>query len=120
MKNIAKTTLIIVAAIAVMQSCKKEPANNSGGNNNNNNNNTTPPPSTGVGTGPGGSIVIGTDPSIAVSQGFFLNNWQAKTFTAPSGTQSVSKPSPNGAVTVVVDLSQINDKSFKSFIWKQY
>jgi len=107
MKNITKTTLIVAAALALMQSCKKEPANNSGGNNNNN----TTPVSTGVGTGPGGSIVAGTDPSIAITQGFFLSNWQAKTFTAPSNTQSVSKPSVDGAVTVVVDLSQITTKT---------
>jgi len=99
--------LVITAGLALMQSCKKEPASNSGGNNNNN---TPSPPGTGVGTGPGGSIVTGTDPSIATTQGFFLTNWQAKTFTAPSGTQSVSKPSLTGAITVIVDLSQITTK----------
>ena len=105
MKNITKATVIIAVSVALMQSCKKEPANNSGGNT------PPPPPGTGVGTGPGGSIVTGTDPSIASTQGFFLDNWQAKTFTAPSGTQTVSKPSADGAVTVVVDLSQITTKA---------
>ena len=69
------------------------------------------PVSTGVGTGPGGSIVTGTDPAIASTQGFFLGGWQAKTFTAPANGQSVSKPSANGATMVIVDLSQITTKT---------
>jgi hypothetical protein len=106
MKNITKTTLIVAASLALMQACKKEPANNSGGGGGG-----TTTVNTGVGTGPGGSIVSGTDQSIASTQGFFLNTWQAKTFTAPSSSQTVSKPSANGAVTVVVDLSQITTKA---------
>ena len=106
MKNITKKTLVAAAALALMQACKKEPANNSGGGGGG-----TTTVSTGVGTGPGGSIVTGTDPSVASTQGFFLNSWQAKTFTPPSATQSVSKPSASGAVTVVVDLSQITTKA---------
>jgi len=105
MKNIKKTVLIIAAAAMAIQSCKKDPAGNPGGGGGN----TTTPVSTGVGTGPGGSIVTGTDPSIAVTQGFFLSNWQPKTFTAPS-SQSVTKPSASGAVSVTVDISQITSK----------
>jgi len=106
MKNFKKTALLILASLVVIQSCKKEPANNSGGGN------TTPvTPGTGVGTGPGGSIVAGTDPSVASTQGFFLTNWAGKTFTKPSSTITVSKPSASGAVGVTVDLSQIITKS---------
>jgi len=105
MKNITKATLLTTVLLMLMQACKKEPANNGGGGGN-----TNTPISTGVGTGPGGSIVVGTDPSVAVTQGFFLDNWQAKTFTVPATGQSVSKPSADGAVTVVVDLSQITTK----------
>ncbi|HEY2581937.1 MAG TPA: hypothetical protein VGI43_09025, partial [Mucilaginibacter sp.] len=106
MKSIKITIGIILTSLVVFQSCKKEPANNTGGGT------VVPTPvSTGVGTGPGGSIVAGTDPSTAVTQGFFLDNWQAKTFTAPGSTQSVSKPSADGAVTVVADLSQITTKA---------
>jgi len=105
MKSIkTKATVIILATLVAVQSCKKGPANNGGG--------VPPPPGpvgTGVGTGPGGSIVPGTDPSVASTQGFFLDNWQAKTFTTPA-TQSVSKPSADGATIVVVDLSQIDTK----------
>lgn len=98
---------ITVTGLLLMQACKKEPANNSGGGGGGNSNT---PVSTGVGTGPGGSIVTGNDPSLAASQGFFLGTWQGKTFTTPSTTQQVSKPSGNGATTVVVDLSQITSK----------
>jgi len=102
--KITKTTIgIACIAAALLQSCKKTPSNNNQG---------TGPTvvGTGVGTGPGGSIVSGTDPAVASTQGFFLANWQAKTFTVPGSTQSVSKPSANGAVSVVVDLSQITSK----------
>jgi len=105
MKNISKTALAIVASVIIIESCKKEPANNSGGGPG-----PTPPPGTGVGTGPGGSIVAGTDPSVASTQGFFLDNWAGKTFTKPTA-QSVSKPSPDGAISVTVDLSQIISKT---------
>jgi len=107
MKNIKKTVLIIAAVAVAIQSCKKDPAGNSGGGGGGN---TATTVSTGVGTGPGGTIVTGTDPSVTSTQGFFLSNWQPKTFTAPSG-QSVSKPSASGAVSVTVDLSQIVTKA---------
>ena len=106
MKNITKATLLVAASLVLMQACKKEPGNNGGGGT------TIIPttPGTGVGTGPGGTILTGTDPSVAVTQGFFLDGWTAKTFTTPPTGQSVSKPSADGAVTVVVDLSQITTK----------
>ena len=106
MKNITKATLLVAASLVLMQACKKEPGNNGGGGT------TIIPttPGTGVGTGPGGTILTGTDPSVAVTQGFFLDGWTAKTFTTPPTGKSVSKPSADGAVTVVVDLSQITTK----------
>ncbi len=108
MKNIKKTVLIIAALVVAIQSCKKDPAGNSGGGGGTTTTPTTV--STGVGTGPGGAIVTGTDPALATTQGFFLNTWQPKTFTAPN-TQSATKPSSSGAVSVTVDLSQIVTKA---------
>jgi hypothetical protein len=109
MKNTNKTVLIALALLMVMQSCKKSP-NSGGGGGDTGPVNTTP--GTGVGTGPGGAIVAGTDPSVANTQGFFLDGWQAKTFTTPTTTQSVSKPAA-GDVTVTADLSQITTKVSK-------
>jgi hypothetical protein len=95
MKNIkTKAALIILASFTAIQSCKKA---------------ATPPANPGGGGSVTTPIVTGTDPAIASTQGFFLNNWQAKTFTAPS-TQSVSAPSASGATNVTVDLSQITTK----------
>jgi len=105
MKNIKKAALIVLSSLMAMQACKKSPGNNGGDTG------PTPPPGTGVGTGPGGSIVTGTDPSVANTQGFFVDNWQAKTFTATTA-QTVSKPSP-GDITVTVDLSQVTTKVSK-------
>ncbi|MDB5138847.1 MAG: hypothetical protein JWR12_763 [Mucilaginibacter sp.] len=91
MGNIKNTLAIMMASFIALQSCKKTPAvNNSGGNTN--------------------TIVTGTDPAVASTQGFFLGNWAAKIWAAPATTQSVSKPSANGAVAVSVDLSQIITK----------
>ncbi len=106
MKKLTITAAMFAVCIASMQSCKKDSSNNSGGGGGN----TSTTVSTGVGTGPGGSVVTGTDPAVATTQGFFLGGWQGKTFTDPTNTQTVSKPSGIGATTVVVDLSQITTK----------
>jgi len=106
MRNSATTIAIIITSVIVFESCKKTSAPDTG---------TPTAPvviGTGVGTGPGGAIVAGTDPAIAATQGFFLNNWSAKTFTVPTNAVSTTKPSGSGsnAVSVVVDLSQIITK----------
>jgi hypothetical protein len=106
MKNIRIAAIIILSALIFLQSCKKDaPPGTPGGG-------TVPvtTPGTGIGTGPGGTIVTGTDPSVAGTQGFFLDNWAAKTFATP-GIQSAAKPSASGAVSVVVDLGQITTKA---------
>ncbi len=51
----------------------------------------------------------GGDPSVASTQGFFLDNWAAKTWAVPPTTPA-TKPSASGAVAVSVDLSQITTK----------
>jgi hypothetical protein len=100
MKNIRITLAIILAAVVFLQSCKKDPkVNNQGGGGTD----------TTTKTGP---IIQGTDPSVATTQGFFLDNWQSRTFTPPN-TQSATKPSTNGAAAVTVDLSQITTKVSK-------
>jgi len=104
MKKFKITAAIILTAMVVLQSCKKTPLVNSG-------NGTVTPVGTGVGTGPGGAIVTGTDPAVSSTQGFFLDNWVAKTFTKPASSQSVPKPSASGSVPVIVDLSQILTKA---------
>ncbi|MDF2432598.1 MAG: hypothetical protein JWP44_2229, partial [Mucilaginibacter sp.] len=95
MRNINRIFAIITVSFIVLQSCKKTPAVNttSGGNTNT------------------GTIVTGTDPAVVNTQGFFLDNWTTKTWTAPAATQNVSKPSANGAVAVNADLSQIITKA---------
>jgi hypothetical protein len=103
MKNINGIAAIILASMIGLLACKKTPKVQQGSDQVTTTNTTT----TGVGTGPGGSIVAGTDPAVAITQGFFLDNWAAKTFTAPATMQTISKPSATGAASVTVDLSQI-------------
>lgn len=92
MKTLNKTFLIIAGCGLIMQSCKKDnSSNNNGGGS-----------TTDTTAGP---IIAPTEPAIANTQGFFLDNWQAKTWTAPA-TTPVTKPSASGAVTVTVDLSK--------------
>jgi hypothetical protein len=99
MKSIKIASAIILTSFAMFQSCKKTPAvnNNSGDGGDNTN----------------GTIVKGTDPAVASTQGFFLDNWAAKTWTDPTVTTAASKPSASGAVNVTVDLSQITTKVSK-------
>src|SRR5471030_1384821 len=107
MKNLKGIAAIMLASMIGFAGCKKTPKAQQGGDQGTTTNTTT----TGVGTGPGGSIVTGTDPAVANTQGFFLTNWAAKTFTAPGTTQTISKPSATGAASVTVDLSQIMTRS---------
>ena len=100
MKSITIVTAVILASLGGLASCKKADTSGSADTGT-----TTPPPST--------TIVSGTDPSIAATQGFFLDNWQPKTFVLPSSTVSVTKPSSSGSVAVNVDLSQITTKVSK-------
>ncbi|WP_158993696.1 alpha-L-arabinofuranosidase [Mucilaginibacter sp. L196] len=91
MKNFNKTCLIIAGCGMMLQACKKgDSSTNSGGATTD----TTNAP-----------IVAPTEPAIASTQGFFLNNWQAKTWVAPS-TKAATKPSADGAVIVTVDVSK--------------
>ena len=54
------------------------------------------------------TIVPGTDPAIAATIGFFLDDWQAKTFATPAYTDAII-PSITGA-TVNVDASSVLTK----------
>jgi len=94
MKNFNKLCMVLIVCCALLQACSKDNAtkNNGGGG-------TT---DTGTSTG---TIVQPTEPAIASTQGFFLDNWQAKTFTAPA-TKTATKPAAAGATVVTVDLSK--------------
>jgi len=100
MKKNKVLATIVLAVFVVLQSCKKDSTSNSSGSGDNGN------------TDNSGTIVAGTDPAVASTQGFFLDNWAAKTFMAPTA-QDAAKPSASGAVNVVVDLSQVTSKVSK-------
>jgi hypothetical protein len=93
---------VMLFAIALLSACAKEKKPDQ-----------TP---TVVDTGNGGDtgpITAPTDPAVAVSQGFFLDNWQGKTFTKPS-TQAVAKPTGTASVTVTADYAQVVSKVSKN------
>jgi len=94
MKNISKHVLVMISCMALLQACKKDnPGNNGGGGGG------------GGGTDTTTTITPPTEPSIASTQGFFLDNWQAKTWVAPASV-AASKPGVTGPVTITVDLSK--------------
>jgi hypothetical protein len=99
-----KTGMAALVALALLQSCKKDgnPNTNGGGKNNG-------------GTDDGGStvIILPNNPDITATQGFFLDGWQAKTFSAPASSKTVVKPAA-GAVVATVDLSQVITKVSKN------
>ncbi len=53
-----------------------------------------------------------TDPTIAPTAGFFLNDWAAKTFTTPAYADT-TKPSATATVTINVDYSNVVTKVSK-------
>jgi hypothetical protein len=55
------------------------------------------------------TIVAGVDPPVDPTIGFFLDNWQSKTFTAPTFTQS-ALPTSAPTTTVSVDASIVITK----------
>lgn len=93
MTKLTRLCLALFFCLA-LQDCKKDNSNgNGGGTNNNNNTDTTT------------TITPPAEPPVAATQGFFLDGWQAKTFTAPSAKTAV-KPDAIGPVTVTVDVSK--------------
>jgi hypothetical protein len=90
MKTFNKTFLLIAGCGILLQACKKSNSNSGGGTTTDTTPTTITPP---------------TEPALASTQGFFLDNWQAKTWVAPSA-KATTKPSASGAVIVTVDVSK--------------
>jgi hypothetical protein len=104
MKYLFKRNTLLLLGLIALHSCKKSPVNTNMSADPVN----TPPAPTG---NTPGTIVKGTDPATAATQGFFLDNsWQPKTFTIPTNTQSASKPA-DGGIYVSIDLSRIVAKT---------
>jgi len=91
MKIFKKLVLGLLSLVVLLQACKKDSS-------------TTKSSTDTTATGPV-AIIPPTEPSITNTQGFFLDNWQAKTWVAPA-TTAVTKPGAAGAVAVTVDLSK--------------
>jgi len=89
----------------MLAACKKNNTNTGGGGGGSGTTDT----GNGGATGP---ITQPTDPSITSTQGFFLSDWQARTFTAPT-TQAAAKPSGTASATVTADFSQVVSKVSK-------
>jgi alpha-L-arabinofuranosidase len=93
MKKMGKISVVVLIALMAVGACKKDTiVSNPTGN--------TP-----------GTIVRGTDPGIAGTQGFFLgDSWQPKMFVVPA-SQSTTKPMANEGIYVNVDLSKVITKT---------
>lgn len=99
-----KIGLLMVAVAVLFAFCKKEVDNGD------DNGGTTPPP-------PGDTtpvVVTPPDPTLANTIGFFMNDWQPKTFAAPDAKDTAAPTSANITVTVdaSVILSKISPKLF--------
>ncbi|WP_205589852.1 alpha-L-arabinofuranosidase [Mucilaginibacter celer] len=102
MKNTKIVLMASLVAFAVLLSCKKGSKPN-------------PDPTLVVDPGNGGStgpITAPTDPSIAASQGFFLDDWQGKTFSKPA-TIAAAKPTASTSINVTADFAQVVSKVSK-------
>lgn len=100
MKLTIKRISVIIAILTTLLACKKDKKVD-----------TTVITDTGNG-GATGSITSPTDPAVAVSQGFFLDNWVAKTFTKPA-TQNAAKPTAS-SITVTADFANVVSKVSKN------
>jgi len=92
----------MLLTLMTILACKKN-------NSTNNNTSTSGDPGNGGATG---SITAPTDPSVAATQGFFLNDWAARTFTTPA-TQAAAKPAATTSITATADFSQVVSKVSK-------
>jgi hypothetical protein len=90
-----KMIFIVAMATIVLQACKKESKAGTLNTDSITTVNTT--------------IINPTDPAIAVTQGFFLDNWQAKAISISSYVDA-PKPTGTAAASVTVDLSQVVTK----------
>lgn len=72
----------------------------------------TPPPDTTTITV---KDTIPVDPSTAATIGFFMDNWQAKTFTVPASVSEMAVPSASASVTVTVNTGQVITKMPANF-----
>lgn len=97
MKKISICTVIV---LLIITACGKKSGGGGGG--------VTPPPPVDT------TVVINPaiDPPLASTIGFFMDDWQPKTFTAPSFTNTTA-PASSG-VTVTVDRSNIITKISRS------
>jgi hypothetical protein len=94
-----KTISLLMLGVCVLFSfCKKEI-----GGDDDNNGGTNPPP---VDTIP--VVVTPPDPALANSLGFFMDDWQPKTFAAPDAKDTATPAS--ASITVTVDASTILSK----------
>ena len=86
-KRILKISSLFL--VAIILSCKKSTPTS-----------TPPTPPGGVPGGTDTTIKPGVDPAIANTIGFFLDDWQAKTFTAPSYAEATLAVAATSTVTV--------------------
>ena len=101
MKLTTKSVFVLLLAFLTSEACKKDKKTD-----------TTVVVDTGNG-GATGPITSPTDPAVAVSQGFFLDSWEGKTFTKPS-VQNAAKPGTTSRITVTADFAQVVSKVSKN------
>lgn len=96
MKTITIRYATAITVVLACQACKKHtaPDPTPGGGNGNNIDTTT--------------IVSVTDPPVAGTIGFFLNDWQGRTFTPPAYKDTTL--SPSASYTVTIDASSVITK----------
>ena len=87
--------VFMLAILAVLANCGKKSDTGGGGN-------------TGGGTG-GGGVVTPTDPATANTIGFFMNEWNGKTFSVPSSVDA-AKPTVAPTSYVTIDAGTILTK----------
>ena len=96
-------SLLLLLIILLQASCKKSVG--SGGD-------TQTPTDTTI------TVVTPADPEIAKTIGFFLNDWKAKTFTAPASVDGAVPAT--GAATITIDASTVVTKIPTTLVGNNY
>jgi hypothetical protein len=104
-KKIIAGAILSATIMVLCHSCKKSGGGSSGSTDNNQGTTTTTTTTT--------TITPPNTPVTAKTQGFFLDDWQPKIFTAPNNYTSPPAISAGAATTVTVDVSQVLTKVSK-------
>lgn len=103
MRNVKDINILLIAGIFIMLFSCKKPSHPKPDTNPN-------PPDSSISSTPIDTTYNPVDPTPASSIGFFLNNWQSKSFTPPANIKDTTAFTGTRDVTISVDMNHVITK----------